>query len=57
LLFAALIALISCYCRLTVRGGAAGVGIATTSSVVIAITTVIGFDTFLNMLQVNVLGN
>jgi phospholipid/cholesterol/gamma-HCH transport system permease protein len=57
ILFALIIALIACYSGLTVKGGAAGVGAATTSSVVITITTVIGFDTFLNMLQVNVLGN
>src|ERR1041384_6263797 len=40
----------SAWCRgLTVRGGAAGVGTATTSSVVTAITSVIGFDTLYNI--------
>jgi ABC-type transporter Mla maintaining outer membrane lipid asymmetry permease subunit MlaE len=34
-----------------VRGGAAGVGDATTSSVVTAITTVIFFDTVFNIVQ------
>lgn len=53
ILFGLLIALIACYRGLTVQGGAAGVGTATTSSVVSSITTVIGFDTFINMLQVN----
>ena len=56
-LFGLIISLIACYSGLTVKGGAAGVGAATTNSVVLTITTVIGFDTFLNMLQVNVLGN
>src|ERR1044071_8010649 len=45
LLFGLLIAAIACYKGLTVKGGAAGVGTATTSSVVTAITAVIGFDT------------
>src|SRR5437870_13800654 len=44
-LFGLLIAAIACYRGLTVKGGAAGVGTATTSSVVTAITAVIGFDT------------
>jgi phospholipid/cholesterol/gamma-HCH transport system permease protein len=57
ILFGLIIVLIACYSGLTVKGGAAGVGAATTNSVVLTITTVIGFDTFLNMLQVNVLGN
>jgi phospholipid/cholesterol/gamma-HCH transport system permease protein len=48
-LFGLLIASIACYRGLTVKGGAAGVGIATTSSVVTAITTVIGFDTVYNI--------
>ena len=34
------------------RGGAAGVGHATTASVVVAITTVIGFDTLCNIVLV-----
>src|SRR5204863_9300128 len=44
-LFGFLISAIACYRGLSVKGGAEGVGIATTSSVVTAITTVIGFDT------------
>jgi phospholipid/cholesterol/gamma-HCH transport system permease protein len=48
-LFGFLIASIACYRGLTVKGGAAGVGIATTSSVVTAITIVIGFDTVYNI--------
>jgi len=49
-LFGLLIAAIACYRGLTVKGGAAGVGTATTSSVVTAITTVIGFDTLYNVI-------
>jgi phospholipid/cholesterol/gamma-HCH transport system permease protein len=49
LLFGFLIASIACYRGLTVQGGAAGVGTATTSSVVTAITIVIGFDTLYNI--------
>ena len=49
LIFGLLIGAIACYRGLTVRGGAAGVGTATTSSVVTAITTVIGFDTLYNV--------
>ena len=48
-LFGLLIAAIACYRGLTVKGGAAGVGTSTTSSVVTAITTVIGFDTLYNV--------
>src|SRR5438128_377206 len=48
-LFALLIGAIACYRGLTVKGGAAGVGSSTTSSVVTAITTVIGFDTLYNI--------
>ncbi len=48
-LFGLLIAAIACYRGLTVKGGAAGVGTSTTSSVVTAITTVIGFDTMFNV--------
>ncbi len=51
-LFGLIIGLVSCYKGLTVRGGAAGVGTATTSSVVTAITTVIGFDTLCNIVLV-----
>ncbi len=48
-LFGLLIAAIACYRGLNVKGGAAGVGNSTTSSVVTAITTVIGFDTLFNI--------
>src|SRR3989441_3283271 len=48
-LFGLLIATIACYRGLTVKGGAAGVGTSTTSSVVTAITAVIGFDTLYNV--------
>jgi phospholipid/cholesterol/gamma-HCH transport system permease protein len=48
-MFGLLIGAIACYRGLTVRGGAAGVGTATTSSVVTAITSVIGFDTLYNI--------
>jgi phospholipid/cholesterol/gamma-HCH transport system permease protein len=48
-LFGALIGAIACYRGLNVRGGAAGVGNSTTSSVVTAITIVIGFDTLFNV--------
>lgn len=51
-LFGLIIGMVSCYKGLTVRGGAAGVGDATTSSVVVAITTVIGFDTLMNIVLV-----
>jgi phospholipid/cholesterol/gamma-HCH transport system permease protein len=51
-LFGLIIGLVACYKGLTVRGGAAGVGDATTSSVVVAITTVIGFDTLFNIVLV-----
>ena len=52
LLFGLIISLVACYKGLTVRGGAAGVGTATTSSVVTAITVVIGFDTLANIILV-----
>jgi phospholipid/cholesterol/gamma-HCH transport system permease protein len=52
LLFGLIIGLIACYKGLSVRGGAAGVGDATTSSVVAAITAVIGFDTLFNIVLV-----
>lgn len=48
-LFGLLISAIACYRGLTVKGGAAGVGSSTTSSVVTAITAVIGFDTLYNV--------
>jgi phospholipid/cholesterol/gamma-HCH transport system permease protein len=49
LMFGLLIGGIACYRGLTVKGGAAGVGTSTTSSVVSAITVVIGFDTLYNI--------
>jgi phospholipid/cholesterol/gamma-HCH transport system permease protein len=48
-LFGLLIGAIACYRGLHVEGGAAGVGNSTTSSVVTAITVVIGFDTLFNV--------
>lgn len=51
-LFGLLIGAIACFRGLNVKGGAAGVGIATTSSVVTAITAVIGFDTVFNIVYV-----
>lgn len=51
-LFGLLISAIACFRGLHVTGGAAGVGTATTSSVVTAITTVIGFDTLFNVVYV-----
>src|SRR6266404_4994641 len=52
-MFGLLIAGIACYRGLAVKGGAAGVGTATTSSVVTAITVVIGVDTLYNIVYVN----
>ena len=51
-LFGMLISSIACYRGLNVEGGASGVGTATTSSVVTAITTVIAFDTVFNVVYV-----
>jgi phospholipid/cholesterol/gamma-HCH transport system permease protein len=51
-LFGLLIGAIACYRGLSVKGGAAGVGTSTTSSVVTAITAVIGFDTIFNIVYV-----
>jgi phospholipid/cholesterol/gamma-HCH transport system permease protein len=51
-MFGLLIATIACYRGLNVTGGASGVGVATTSSVVTAITIVIGFDTLYNVVYV-----
>jgi phospholipid/cholesterol/gamma-HCH transport system permease protein len=48
-LFGGIIGIIACYKGLAVRGGAVGVGKATTSSVVIAITVVIVSDSFCNI--------
>lgn len=49
-LFGLIIGLVSCFKGLSVSGGAAGVGNATTSSVVLAITTVIAMDTVANII-------
>ena len=51
-MFGLLIGSIACYRGLTVRGGAAGVGTSTTSSVVTAITVVIAFDTVFNIVYI-----
>ena len=51
-LFGMLIGAIACFRGLNVKGGAAGVGTATTSSVVTAITAVIAFDTVFNVVYV-----
>jgi phospholipid/cholesterol/gamma-HCH transport system permease protein len=48
--FGLVIGLIACFKGLTVQGGAEGVGRATTGSVVIAITSVIGFDSLFNII-------
>jgi phospholipid/cholesterol/gamma-HCH transport system permease protein len=48
--FGLVIGLIACFKGLTVTGGAEGVGRATTDSVVVAITSVIGFDTIFNII-------
>lgn len=55
-MFGGIIGLVACYRGLGVRGGAAGVGDATTSSVVTAITTVIAFDTVFNIVQTSLFG-
>ena len=52
LLFGAIIGTIACYKGLSVKGGAVGVGIATTSSVVTAISTVIACDSLCNIFMV-----
>ncbi|MHA3770970.1 MlaE family ABC transporter permease [Verrucomicrobiota bacterium sgz303538] len=54
-MFGAIIGTVACYKGLAVRGGAAGVGDATTSSVVVAVTTVIGFDTLFNLVQTSII--
>ena len=51
-LFGLLIGAIACHRGLSVKGGAAGVGSSTTSSVVTAITAVIAFDTIFNVVYV-----
>lgn len=51
-LFGALIGMISCYKGLAVEGGAIGVGTATTSSVVTAVSAVIACDSLCNIVLV-----
>src|ERR1700731_3966784 len=51
-MFGLLIATIACYRGLSVKGGAAGVGTATPSSVVTGITSGIAFDTLYNIIYV-----
>lgn len=48
-LFGAIIGVISCYKGLSVKGGAMGVGVATTSSVVLSISSVIACDSLCNI--------
>lgn len=55
--FGLIIGLVACYRGLTVKGGAAGVGSATTASVVTSVTTVIGADTIFNVIQQVLLPN
>jgi phospholipid/cholesterol/gamma-HCH transport system permease protein len=52
LLFGLVVGLIACYKGLSVKGGAEGVGNATTQSVVQAIVTVLGVDTLSNIVLV-----
>jgi phospholipid/cholesterol/gamma-HCH transport system permease protein len=47
--FGSIIGLVACYKGLSVTGGAVGVGIATTSSVVTAISAVIACDSLCNI--------
>lgn len=54
MLFGLIIGLVACYRGLTVKGGAAGVGTATTSSVVTSITAVIAADSVFNLLLVRI---
>lgn len=56
-MFGGIIGLVACYKGLSVRGGAAGVGDATTQSVVVAITTVIGADTIYNIVNQTISNN
>ena len=53
-LFGLIVGLVACYRGLTVKGGAAGVGAATTSSVVTSITTVIAADSLFNIIILRV---
>lgn len=51
-LFGAIIGMIACYKGLSVKGGAVGVGVATTSSVVTAVSSVIACDSICNIIIV-----
>ena len=53
-IFGHIIGLVACYRGLTVKGGAAGVGVSTTASVVSSITAVIAADTVFNIILVRV---
>ena len=48
-LFGGIIGVVACYKGLSVKGGAVGVGAATTSSVVTAVSTVIVCDSLCNI--------
>lgn len=52
LVFGGIIGLVSCYKGLAVKGGAVGVGVATTSSVVTAVSCVIACDSLINIFLV-----
>jgi phospholipid/cholesterol/gamma-HCH transport system permease protein len=54
MIFGLIIGLVACFRGLTVKGGAAGVGESTTSSVVTSITSVIAADTLINIILVRV---
>lgn len=54
LLFGLIIGVIACYKGITAQRGAIGVGLATTSSVVLSITSVIACDTLCNVVLVRV---
>jgi phospholipid/cholesterol/gamma-HCH transport system permease protein len=51
-LFGAIIGIIACYKGLSARGGAVGVGTATTRSVVSSVSTVIACDALFNIFLV-----
>ncbi|MES2309929.1 MAG: ABC transporter permease [Verrucomicrobiota bacterium] len=51
-LFGAIIGTIACYKGLSIRGGAVEVGVATTSSVVIAVSSVIACDSLCNIFMI-----
>lgn len=51
LVFAALVAIISCRYGLRASGGAKGVGLATTNSVIVTMLSILGFDFVLSYIQ------